>query len=77
MMNKLEDRQSKKHHALLNTARKLFVAHGIKRVTVEEICRTADTSKMTFYRFFRNKDEIAKAVIDRIRQGLGNRDTLQ
>ena len=61
-----EKKQSKKQQALLNAARKLFISHGIKRVTVEEICLTADASKMTFYRFFKNKDEIAKSVVDQI-----------
>jgi AcrR family transcriptional regulator len=62
----VEVKQSKKKRALLNTAQKLFMEHGIRRVTVEEVCSTADASKMTFYRFFKNKDAIAKAVIDEI-----------
>jgi AcrR family transcriptional regulator len=62
----MEVKQSKKAQALLNTARKLFMEHGIRRVTVEEVCSTANASKMTFYRLFKNKDAIAKAVIDEI-----------
>ena len=37
--------------------------HGIKRVTVGEICETAEVSKMTFYKFFNNKEDLAKQVI--------------
>ena len=50
---------------LLVTAKKLFWKHGLKRVTVEEICREAGVSKMTFYKFFPNKVVLAKAVYDK------------
>ncbi|TXF91023.1 TetR/AcrR family transcriptional regulator [Neolewinella aurantiaca] len=45
--------------ALLKAAKDLFWVHGIKRVSVEEICSTAGLSKMTFYRNFPNKEAIA------------------
>ncbi len=53
-----------KYIQLLDTAKDLFWKHGIKRITVEEICRQANVSKMTFYRFFPNKTAIAKNVLD-------------
>jgi AcrR family transcriptional regulator len=56
---------NKKYSAILDVSKKLFWKHGVKRVTVDEICREAQTSKMTFYRFFDNKTELAKVVIDR------------
>lgn len=52
----------KKVKALMDTARDLFWKHGLKRVTVEEICEKAGVSKMTFYRHFDNKTDLAKAV---------------
>jgi len=54
---------NKKYQDLLNTARELFFKHGTKRVTIEEICEKADVSKMTFYKFFRNKSELATRVL--------------
>jgi AcrR family transcriptional regulator len=57
---------NKKCSAILSTARKLFWKHGFRRVTIEEICRESKTSKMTFYRFFPNKIELARAVYDRV-----------
>ena len=54
---------NKKYQDLLNTARELFFKHGTKRVTIEEICEKADVSKMTFYKFFRNKNELATRVL--------------
>ncbi len=52
-----------KRDRLLETARSLFYKHGIRRVTVEEICRTAGVSKVTFYKYFENKIDLAKALI--------------
>ena len=48
------------------TGRDLFWKHGFKRVSIEEICLKAKASKMTFYRFFPNKIELAKAVFDQV-----------
>ena len=55
-----------KQEQLIQAARSLFFKYGFKRVTIEEICRTAEVSKVTFYRNFRDKTELLKAVISRI-----------
>jgi AcrR family transcriptional regulator len=57
--------KNKKYTAILDAAKELFWKHGIRRVSIEEICQKAETSKMTFYRYFPNKLELAKTVIDR------------
>lgn len=57
---------NKKYRAIFETARKLFWKHGFRRVTVEEICQKANVSKMTFYKHFSNKDELALAIIEKI-----------
>ena len=57
---------SSKSLDILNTARQLFWKHGIRRVSVEEICREAGASKMTFYRSFPNKIELAKAMLQKM-----------
>lgn len=56
--------KSKKQLELLKIARELFWKHGFKRVSIEEICQKASVSKMTFYRFYSNKIELAKSVYD-------------
>jgi len=56
--------QNKKYLDIIHAARTLFWKHGFKRVSIEEICREAKTSKMTFYKFFANKLELAKSVFD-------------
>ena len=51
-----------KYESILKVARELFWKHGFKRISVEELCSTAKVSKMTFYKFFPNKVELAKVV---------------
>lgn len=57
---------SKKYDDIVTAAKKLFFKYGLKKVTIEEICVEAGVSKMTFYKFFPNKTEIAKKIIDEI-----------
>lgn len=55
-----------KKEKILHHARDLFFRYGIKRVSVEEICRTAGVSKMTFYKYFDNKIDLVKVLMERI-----------
>ncbi len=52
-----------KKDLVLSVARKLFLEHGLKRVSVEQICQEAGASKMSFYRSFANKKELAKLIL--------------
>ncbi len=54
---------SPKYEQILTTARDLFMRFSIRRVTVEEICRETPVSKMTFYKFFRNKDKLVMEIL--------------
>ncbi|MBN1951346.1 MAG: TetR/AcrR family transcriptional regulator [Bacteroidales bacterium] len=58
--------QNEKYEAILQTAHDLFWKFGIRRVTVEEVCKEAGVSKMTFYRYFSNKNDLAKEVIEKM-----------
>lgn len=58
--------QQKKYNDFMLAAKTLFWKHGVRRVTVEEICREAGASKMTFYRQFTGKNDIATAVLDAV-----------
>ncbi len=62
MNPEIHPKKSKKILQILEAARNLFLSHGIKRVTVEEICRKAEVSKMTFYKYFPNKEELFRHV---------------
>ena len=52
-----------KSQLIVETATDLFIRYGVKRVTVEEICQTTKISKMTFYKYFKNKKELAEHII--------------
>lgn len=56
--------KNKKQISIIDAARELFWKYGFKRVSVEEICKNANVSKMTFYKFYPNKIELAKSVYD-------------
>lgn len=58
------EKQSGKFEAIVGAARSLFWKHGIRRVTIEEICQNAGVSKMTCYKYFSNKTAIAKYLIE-------------
>ncbi|MCJ7582072.1 MAG: TetR/AcrR family transcriptional regulator [Candidatus Aminicenantes bacterium] len=66
MKEKKDSIKSKKFQEITETAYDLFMRHGIKRITIEEICRTAGVSKMTFYKYFENKNSIAISILDNI-----------
>lgn len=60
----VEFTNNKKLNSILIAGRELFWKHGFKRVTIEEICQKATVSKMTYYKFFSNKLELARHVFD-------------
>lgn len=62
---------NEKQRAIMETAHRLFWKHGFRRVSIEEICREARVSKMTFYRHFPDKLSLARTVYDiQIDEGL-------
>jgi AcrR family transcriptional regulator len=64
----MDTNNNKKYKDILLAGRELFFKHGFRRVSIEEVCRLAGVSKMTYYRFFPNKIELAKAVLDKVMQ---------
>ena len=62
-MESIDDRKLRE---LMIASKKLFWKFGFKRVTIEEVCREANVSKMTFYKHFKNKIELIKYLIDHI-----------
>lgn len=51
---------------LIGAGHELFWKFGFKRVTVEDVCKKAGVSKMSFYRYFDNKTDLAKRVLDKV-----------
>jgi AcrR family transcriptional regulator len=58
--------RNQKFQQLVATAHDLFMRFGMRRVSVEEICSEANVSKMTFYKFFKNKIELTKYLLNQI-----------
>jgi len=59
---KLKERQ------IIDMARRLFWKYGMRRVSIEEICSEANVSKMTFYKYFSNKVELVKFILNQIEE---------
>lgn len=57
-----------KRELILKTGKKLFWKFGFKRVTIEEICKEAGISKMTYYKFFTNKINLVQTIMDVVMQ---------
>ncbi len=55
-----------KRDAILAAGRVAFLHHGIRKVRVEEVCADARVSKRTFYKHFRDKDDLAVAVLGQL-----------
>ena len=55
-----------KREQILKTGKDLFWKYGFKRVTIEEVCKEAGVSKMTYYKFFPNKIELVKILMNDI-----------
>ena len=61
---KSDEQQPKKKQLILKAAQELFFRYGVRRVTVEEICKSAGVSKMTCYKYFTDKWDIARTMLD-------------
>jgi len=59
-------KKSEKPDQIIKTAIDLFSRFGAKRVTVEEICKTAGVSKATFYKYFKNKLDLIRHIRDEL-----------
>ena len=66
MQNKNTITDSKKLQQIVSAGEKLFFQYGVKRTRVEEICRKANVSKMTFYKYFENKFALAEHIVQEI-----------
>lgn len=60
------NKDNKKYRAIIDAARYLYWKHGFKRVSVEEVCKKAGVSKMTFYKYFPDKIELAKSLFNTV-----------
>lgn len=55
-----------KKQDILEQGKVLFWKYGFKRVTIEEICAEAKVSKMTYYKFFSNKMDLVRTILEKL-----------
>jgi AcrR family transcriptional regulator len=58
--------QSAARQRILETAFRLFYAHGIRAVGIDRIIAESDVAKATFYKHFPAKDDLVVAYLDRV-----------
>jgi AcrR family transcriptional regulator len=54
----------KKFKALTDSASELFAKSGLKKTSIEEICKVSEVSKVSFYKEFNDKLDIAKYIFE-------------
>ncbi|WP_042475270.1 TetR/AcrR family transcriptional regulator [Bacillus ndiopicus] len=57
-----------RRNEILNTAQTLFVTKGYTKTTINDILRAIGIAKGTFYHYFKSKEEVLDAIIERIIQ---------
>ncbi len=65
---------------ILEAAARVFAKQGVRQVSVEELLQASSVSRRTFYRFFRNKEDVLAALhsvatqyfVDRMRQAMAS-----
>jgi AcrR family transcriptional regulator len=57
---------STKAQLIVDTAKELFYRYGFKRVSIQEICWEASVSKMTFYKYFKNKNALIIYMMEKL-----------
>src|ERR1700712_4037473 len=51
--------------SLIKAATELFYAEGLRAVSVDKVIEKAGTTKVTFYRHFKSKDDLVVAHLER------------
>lgn len=57
---------NKKQKQIVDTAQELFFRFGLNKVTIEEVCKKSGVSKMTFYKYYKNKNELIEYILMRL-----------
>src|SRR5919107_3191422 len=53
---------------ILEAATRVFAEKGFRRATTRDVARTAGVSEGTIYNYFKNKDALLMAILDRLNE---------
>jgi AcrR family transcriptional regulator len=56
--------QISKNGEILEAARAVFIRHGIKKATMDDIAKMIPITRTALYYYYRNKDDLLRAVLD-------------
>jgi len=59
----LSSRSQRKVNTIIEQASRLFVRHGYHNVTMESIAQYANVSKVTLYKYFKDKQTLYEHII--------------
>jgi len=62
-MNGYEKRAQKKREDILDAAQKLFLSNGISAVTIEQIADMAHVSRVTLFKYFKDKENLVRETV--------------
>lgn len=63
-MDRLNQRRKRKSKDITEAAFMLFTKYGTEKVSVDEIAKKANVSKVTIYKYFETKEGLIKAVLN-------------
>jgi len=64
-MNQLEDSHKGMRENIISAATEVFSRYGFKKTSIEDIARALRMGKSSIYYYFKGKEEIFQAVVDR------------
>lgn len=59
----MDPRQKRTRDAIIRAGQVLFAAHGPENVSMDDLIRTAEISKQSFYNHFADKDALARELL--------------
>ena len=63
MMNGYERRSLKKREKIIATAQRLFLSYGLSNVTMEQIAKEAQVSRVTIFKYFGDREGLDREVL--------------
>ncbi len=60
-----ERERQQRQNAIIDAAERLFFSKGIENTTMDEVAAAAELSKGTLYLYFKNKDDLYHAIVER------------